>query len=57
MSAHQAAGAHRAVGDAPFGLTVYGYQAGDALPGGLPSGYEYPGGLDLTYREPVPEPH
>ncbi len=51
------AGPHRAAGDEPFGLMVYGYQAGDALPGGLPSAYEYPGGLDLHQVEPIAGPN
>jgi len=31
----------------PFGLMVYGNQDPGYVPGGLPSAYEYPGGLDL----------
>jgi hypothetical protein len=40
-------GPHRATGATPFGLTVYGNQDANYVPGGLPSAYEYPGGLDL----------
>jgi hypothetical protein len=40
-------GPHRATSPSPFGLTVYGNQDPNYVPGGLPSAYEYPGGLDL----------
>jgi hypothetical protein len=40
-------GPHRATGPSAFGLTVYGNQELNYVPGGLPSAYEYPGGLDL----------
>jgi len=41
------AGAHRASSSQPFGLMVYGNQDVNYVPGGLPSAYEYSGGLDL----------
>jgi len=40
-------GPHRATAPQRFGLAVYGNQAAGYIPGGLPSAYEYPGGLDL----------
>ncbi len=47
-------GPHRAKASAPFGLTVHGNQDANYVPGGLPSAYEYPGGLDL--RETIIAP-
>jgi hypothetical protein len=41
-------GPHRASSNVKFGLAVFGNQAANYVPSGLPSAYEYPGGLDLT---------
>jgi hypothetical protein len=40
-------GAHRATATRAFGLMVFGNQDAGYVAGGLPSAYEYPGGLDL----------
>lgn len=48
-------GPHHATSDKPFGVTVFGNQDPNATPGGLPSAYEYPGGLDL-HETTVPPP-
>gem|GEM_PF-5981371 len=44
-------GPHRATGGKPFGLMVFGNQDAGYVPGGLPSAYEYAGGLDLQTTE------
>jgi len=51
------AGPHRATSTAAFGVSVFGNQEAGFTPGGLPSAYELPGGLDLheTHVPPVPK--
>ncbi|MEK6606304.1 MAG: hypothetical protein AABZ30_01470, partial [Myxococcota bacterium] len=42
-----APGPHRARADEPFGLMIFGNQDAGYVPGGLPSAFEMPGGLDV----------